>query len=149
MASRFEGRTQHANVDHDDNVSPSATENPDSFSTGSGDAKKKRNSHQKLRLQSTLMQDQDASSVSQHWLGLVRCRCKEKCKTNRKPGKDCGCECKTEGAACNENCKCNRKTCKNKIGLDQWFVVFSNYSSICLSEKTRKSILSFKTLFLH
>ena len=130
IASRFEGRTQHSDVGHDD-ISPSATESSDSLSTGSGGVEKKgQSSKTPPSLASIDSQDQDASSVS--LLASVRCRCscKGKCKTKRKPGKDRGCECKTEGVACNENCKCNRKKCENQVGLDQWFVIFWNYGSL-------------------
>ena len=107
-ASRFERRTQHSNVDHDDNISPSATESPDSLSTGSGGVERKlerkgQSSKTSPSLVSVDSQDQDASSISLP--ASVRCRCKGKCKTTRKPGKDRGFKCKMGGAACNENCK--------------------------------------------
>ena len=127
-ASRLEGRIQHSNVDHDDNISPSATESPDSLSIGSGRLERKlerkgQSSKTSPSLASVDSQDQDASSIS---LPVsVRCRCKGKCKTTRNNGNDRGCECKTEGAACNENCKCNRKKCENKIGLDRSMVYIS------------------------
>ena len=101
--SRFEGRTQHSDVDHDD-ISPSAMESSDSFSAGSGGVEKKgQSSKTPPSLASVDSQDQDASTISLPASVRCRCSCKGKCKTKRKPGEDRSCECKTKGAACNES----------------------------------------------
>ena len=79
-ASRFEGRTQDSDVDHDDNISLSAMESPDFLSTGTGGVERKgQSSKTPPSLASVDSQDQDASSIS--LLASARCRSKGKCKT--------------------------------------------------------------------